>query len=100
MPHNTQITSCGMGDVFVQAFSCPNPRRLEEFKIFALTTGLIQWWPVPFRLWPFNEQPTKFPTDLVIDDADADTLADAFHERLMVMTRPPFFGGQRMMLDS
>jgi len=89
-----------MGDVFVQAFSCPNPRRLEEFKIFALTTGLIQWWPVPFRLWPFNEQPTKFPTDLVIDDADADTLADAFHERLMVMTRPPFFGGQRMMLDS
>ena len=99
MPNNTQITSCGMGDIFIQAFSCPDPRYVEEFKISAKETGLIQLWPIPFRLWPFKERPTQFPTNLVINDDDADALADAFHNRLKEMTQPPFFGGQRVMLD-
>lgn len=90
---NSQIASFGMGDLFVQTFRCPDPVHLQTFEISAKATGLAQLWPPPAaRFWPFKQRTTKFPTKLIIDDAQADDLANAFYKRLEALAAPPHFG--------
>jgi hypothetical protein len=91
---NTQISSFGMGNLFIQVFHCPDFRQVQNFQSAAKAAGLVRMWPPPFRMWPWKQRSLKFPTKLVINDDQADTLADAFNERVKVMTQPPFFGGQ------
>jgi hypothetical protein len=94
--NNTQLTSCGMGGVFVQAFSCPDTRQVQNFKTFTSNSGLTILWPPSRAVWPLKRGFAQFPTNLAIDDSEADHLADAFKERLEMLTQPPFFGGQIM----
>jgi hypothetical protein len=47
LKRNTQISSFGFGKVFIQTFSCPDLRQVQNFKIAARSTGLTQLWPPP-----------------------------------------------------
>jgi hypothetical protein len=87
-PTNTQISSFGMGRLFVQVFSCPNDILNTDFRIAARARGLVQLWPIPTRFWPLPQRPAKFPTKLVLDKNGADAIADEFHQRLEIMTHP------------
>jgi hypothetical protein len=94
--HNTQISSFGMGNIFVQTFCCPDLRQVQNFQAMTGRNGLVRLWPPPSRIWPFKRRATKFPTKLVIDEDQAEHLSNAFSERLKIMTRPPYFGGQSL----
>lgn len=85
--YNTQITTLGIGNLFVQVFSCPVDRYVTDFRIAAKSRGLLQLWPIPGALWPFTKGSAKFPPTLVLDDVEADVLADAFFERLSIIFR-------------
>jgi hypothetical protein len=89
---NTQITSFGVGKLFVQAISSPHWHILRDFEIAATSRGLTQIWPTPFRfwslplrLWPFSERRTQFPPKLTLTDDVADEIAEAFDNRLEIM---------------
>lgn len=84
---NTQISSFGMGNLFVQTFSCPSPLIVSDYKIAMQSHGLAQIWPVPMRIWPLPKRLAQFPTKLVPDDGEADLVANKFGERLQAMTR-------------
>jgi hypothetical protein len=92
--NNTQISSLGMGNLFVQAFSCPNPRISADFRATAKSRGLVQLWPSPLAVLAIAERPAKFPTQLILKDESAESAANAFNERIKTMTQPPYFGGQ------
>ena len=93
-PNNTQISSFGVGHLFVQTFSCPNEKFVLDFRASLNGSGLIQLWPVPGSLWPFSKGSAKFPTQAVLNDNEAPIIADAYNERIKLMTQPPYFGGQ------
>jgi hypothetical protein len=90
---NTQISSFGLGGIFVQTFSCPDLIEVQNFRASARATGLLQLWPPPFFVWPFKPRSPKFPTKLVLDDEKAELVADAFAQKLKIMTRAALFGG-------
>jgi hypothetical protein len=90
-PKNTQISSFGLGHLFIQVFSCLNERFIIDYRIAAKARGLVQLWPpatplLPF--WPFAKRLTKFPTKLILDDNEADVIASAFYERIQIQTKP------------
>jgi hypothetical protein len=86
-PRNTQVTSFGVGHLFVHAFSSPHWKIVGDFEIAARARGLTQIWPIPRRiLWPLAKRPTKFPLKLSLSEEEADEVADAFSERLRVLT--------------
>jgi hypothetical protein len=93
-PNNTQISSFGMDKLFVQTFSCPNQNIVADFWVEAKTQGMAPIWPIPTGFWPFSKRSAKFPTQLVLDNKSADITADAFNERMKIMTQPPYFGGR------
>jgi hypothetical protein len=88
-PSNTQISSFGIGKIFVQVFSCPNQRFTTHFRIWAEASGLAQLWPIPSGVWPS----AKFPTTLVLKDEAAEELSNAYNDRIKIMTQPPLLGG-------
>jgi hypothetical protein len=91
---NTQISSFGMGNIFVQVFSCPNERFVDDFRRAAKARGLMRLWPLPSGFWPFTEGTAKFPTKLVLDDDTAEIVADAFSERIdALISTPPHLSG-------
>jgi hypothetical protein len=96
IPVNTQISSFGMGRIFVQVFSSPNQRLVTDFRIWAKATGLSQLWPSPSGLWPLRSLrgSVEFPTRRVLNDDEAEVLANEFNEIINVMTRPTQFGGR------
>jgi hypothetical protein len=83
-PANTQVTSLGIGHLFIHAFSCPNWRIVRDFEIAARARGLVQLWPPRRSFWPFSKGGTKFPTKLVLSDDDVDMIESAFSERLKI----------------
>ena len=87
--NNTQIASFGMGQLFVQVFSCPNLRLVSSFRDFGKASGLTQIWPIERGFWPLPRRLPKFPTQTVLNDDAADILADDFNERIKILTRPP-----------
>jgi hypothetical protein len=92
---NTQISSFGIGNIFLQVFSSPNLRLVEDFRIAAKSRGLSQLWPLPNAFWPFTKGATKFPTKLVLDDDAADIIANAFSGRIdALMGRPLHLAGR------
>jgi hypothetical protein len=92
--NNSQISSFGMGRIFVQTFNCPDLRQVQDFRTWVRAASFVLLWPPPMRIWPFAAKSVRFPTNLVLNDDQAEQAAKAFHERLKVMTGPPFFGGQ------
>jgi len=84
-PFNTQVTSFGLGKLFVEAFSSPYYRLLEDFRISAKSKGLFQIWPKPSPFNPFAKRSAKLPTKLVLDDDEADIIADAFANRFDIL---------------
>jgi hypothetical protein len=84
---NTQISSFGMGSLFVQVFSCPVDRYVSDFRVASKSRGLIQLWPLPGGFWPFTKGTAKFPTKTVLKDDEAEIIADAFYDRLRMMTK-------------
>lgn len=95
-PNNCQISSFGMGKLFIQVFSCPNMRYVADFRSYASTSGLVQLWPLSGRLNPFSRGLTKFPTQTILKDNEVSVVADAYNERLKRLTQPPYFGGQNV----
>lgn len=93
--NNTQLSTFGMGKLFMQVFSCPNERIVSDFEAAARATGFIQIWPISSGIWTFNQRPAKFPSKLILKDEQANEVADAFFERMRIRTSPPYFGGQR-----
>jgi hypothetical protein len=92
--NNTQISSFGMGHLFVQVFSCPNYRFIDDFRVAFKSRGFVQLWPIPSTFWPFSNRAAKFPTKTVLNDNEAPVIADAFNDRIKFMAQPPHFGGQ------
>ena len=84
---NTQISSFGIGKLFVQIFSCPVERFVGDFRIATKSAKLVQLWPLPIQFWPFSKRFAKFPTKRVLDSDAADELASSFHDRLRLMTK-------------
>jgi hypothetical protein len=86
---NTQTSSFGIGRVFFQIFSTPEPSFVTDYRITAKGAGLTQIWPLPpGRLWPYaKEGAAKFPTQLVLTDQTADELANAYPERIKRLTK-------------
>jgi hypothetical protein len=92
-PNNTQIASFGMGHIFFQVFVCPDLGRVSDYRAFLRRSGLMQLWPIPKHwLWPFTQRTSKFPSETVLDNDQANAIADAFHTRLAFLTQPPHFG--------
>ena len=91
---NTQISSLGMGKIFVQVFTCPVDRIVTDYRIAARARGLSQLWPITGGFWPFTKGSAKFPTKLVLDDDEAEIVADAFHERMRIMLRSAHRGAR------
>jgi hypothetical protein len=81
---NTQLSSFGIGSLFIQVFICPFPRFVDDYRTVTNEAGLNQIWPLPTgRLWPYHKQGTaQFPTKLVLGDQTAQALADTYYERL------------------
>jgi hypothetical protein len=80
--YNAQITTLGMGKLYVQAFSCSISNILRDFEIAAKGRGMTRIWPPPLRLRPFSKGLTKFPTKIILTDEEADFVAEAFSARL------------------
>jgi len=85
---NTQISSFGMGRLFVQVFSSPDPELVYKFRIFAKISGFVQLWPLTSKS-PFFKEGTKFPTDLILNSTGADKVADAFKKEIEARTMTP-----------
>jgi len=86
---NTQISSFGIGKIFVQVFSCPNLTLVDDFRTAAKSRGLIQLWPLPMGFWPFTKGTAKFPTKVVLDDDAAEIISLAFSERIDALLSQP-----------
>jgi hypothetical protein len=86
---NTQISSFGMGNLFIQVFSSKLEYLITDYRIAASASGLSQLWPKHNRFWPFAKGLAKFPANLRLTDEEADVMADAFYERLRIMAKTP-----------
>jgi hypothetical protein len=87
-PVNTQISSFGMGRLFVQVFSSPDEELINGFRISAKKSGFVQLWPRKSKLLFFKEG-VKFPTELVLNNSEADEVADAFKKEIEARTVTP-----------
>lgn len=85
--NNTQVSSFGMGKLFVQVFTCPIGQYSADFRVASKTRGLVQLWPLAGSFWPFPKRPAKFPTKLILKDGEPDIIANAFYDRLKIMTK-------------
>jgi len=83
---NTHLTSFGMGKWFVQVFACPIPNHVHDYRTSSKAAGLQRLWPLPGRFWFPSRRLPKFPTKVILDDDDADRIADEFHQRLGIVT--------------
>lgn len=83
-PRNSKLTSFGIGSVFFQIFSCPDTRFISDYRLTSEKAGLIPLWPpAPARLWPYRKEGTaQYPTQLVLNDAAAEYLSNAYSERI------------------
>jgi hypothetical protein len=81
---NTQISSFGIGRLFFQVFTCPDPRFVSDYRRCAEISELGQVWPIPSSI--FTRRTLKLPTNLVLSDETADALADAYSERIKELT--------------
>ena len=81
---NTQISPFGIGTLFFQVYTCPDPRFVSDYWWAAEIAKLGQIWPIEKRLW--ITRTIRFPTDLVLTDETADTLADAYSDRIRELT--------------
>jgi hypothetical protein len=79
---NSQITSLGMGKLFVHAINMPNWRWLRDFEVAARARGLTRIWPRPLVIWPFTKGQTKFPPKLTLTDEAAYWVAESYANRL------------------
>ncbi|MBA3812440.1 MAG: hypothetical protein H0X27_12505 [Caulobacteraceae bacterium] len=86
-PVNAQISTFGMGKLLIQVFICPILQLIDDYRIAARTAGLVQVWPAPTRWWPFDKGAAKFPTKLILDDEEVDSLGQSFGKRIAL--RPP-----------
>jgi hypothetical protein len=84
-PNDTQISSFGLGKVFIQVFTSPHSKLIYDFRSSLRSKGLVQLWPMPHKLNPFAKRLTKFPTKLVLKDEEADMMADAYSKRFDVL---------------
>lgn len=93
---NSQLTTMGMGQLFIHLFSSPHWGTVSEFEAAAKARGLVQLWPPPRRFWPLPQRRTKLPAELTLSDDEADIVAYAFAERINIMfgaSRPlPYVG--------
>ncbi|HEY3848698.1 MAG TPA: hypothetical protein VGL95_16455, partial [Acetobacteraceae bacterium] len=80
--NNSQISSFGIGKIFIHCFSCPNWKVVADFETSARARGLTQIWPIPAGIWPFPKRATKFPPKLTLTDEEADVVAEAFYNLL------------------
>ena len=87
IPNNCQISSFGMGKLFVQVFSSPYWGHIQDYRIAARSSGFNQIWPIPRRFWPLPKRFAKFPTETVLNEEQATFAADSFNERLKRMTK-------------
>jgi hypothetical protein len=95
MSVNTQLSSFGMGGIFVQVFSSSNQRLVTDYRMWATrSAGLAQLSPILSGFWPFTAGSVKFPTERVFKDNEAEALSNAFNERITVMTQPTYFGAR------
>jgi hypothetical protein len=93
-PPNTQITSFGMGKLFVQIFTCPVERAVTDYRIAAKSKGLSQLWPIRSGFYPFTKGSAKFPAKCVFNDEEANVVAHAFFERTKGLLRSAHERGQ------
>lgn len=84
LPPNTQVTSLGIGRLFIQVFTCPEPSFIADYRRCAVQTKLSQIWPIPTNFLGFT-RPLKFPTNLVLTDEAADELGEAYMNRINEM---------------
>lgn len=82
---NTQITSLGMGKLFIQLFSSVNLPTVSDYEVHARVKKMVQLWPRKSRLWPLPRRKTKLPTKLTLSDNEADVVAHAFYARLQIL---------------
>ncbi|HEY1215609.1 MAG TPA: hypothetical protein VGE93_18410, partial [Bryobacteraceae bacterium] len=85
MTSNTQFSSFGIGKLFFQVFTCPNPRFVADYRRCAVDAELSQSGPIPRAI--FRHRTLKLPTDLILTDESADILADAYDQRIRELSR-------------
>jgi hypothetical protein len=90
---NTQISSMGMGNLFMQVFTCPSHKISIDYEIAMNAAGLTQLWPTPYRFGLFPKRTAKFPTKLILDDDQAEIIAHRFHNRLRALFKASHEGG-------
>jgi hypothetical protein len=83
---NSQVTSMGMGKLFVHAFSSPVGKFVGDFEIAARARGMTQIWPPRGVIWPLTQRHTKLPPKLTLTDDEAFIVADSFANRLDALT--------------
>jgi len=86
-PANTQISSLGMGKLFIQVFTCPNHRWINDYRVAAKASGITRVWPIGFRL--LQKGAAKFPTKIILDEEGAEDLSKSFEERIEHLTQAP-----------
>jgi hypothetical protein len=87
--NNTQFSSFGMGNVFFQTFVCPVKGIVSDYRASLRRSGLQQIWPIPnYWFWPLKKRTAVFPTKTPLNDEQADTIADSFHDRMEFLTQP------------
>ena len=96
-PNNTQISSFGMGNLFMQVLSCPRQDVVTAFELSAKASGLTQLWPIPLRVLPFMGSAVRFPTKRILNDENAEELSNQFYERLRVMTTQALYHDGRWL---
>lgn len=82
---NTQISSFGIGKLFFQVFSCPYFRWVDGFNKTAKAHKLIQLWPIPSAPFWRVGRSMRFPTNKIINDEEADRIADDYHKRMKLL---------------
>jgi hypothetical protein len=93
-PMNTQLSSFGMGKLFVQVLSCPNSGLVTNFEMVAKESGLTQLWPVPTK--GLSKGFVRFPTKRILTDYDAELLSDECIEIFKITTQYPYIGKHLM----
>lgn len=79
---NTQISSWGMGEIFIQVFISPSVHAVADYRGFVGSSGLPILFPPPRGVWPFTKGKAHFPANTIFDDEGADEFATAFEVRM------------------
>jgi hypothetical protein len=82
---NIQLSTFGLGQVFLQLFTSPYMKLVDDFRVFAKSQGLVQLWPMPSSFNPFGNRFAKFPTTVVFNAGGADEIASAYSNRFDVL---------------